>query len=236
MIYDSYYRENKGKEKLVFLVGWNQTIDKKLMDILAIDYEVLALSFPFQDRYLLDTSAYSIDTYRQLLTRTLISLNYYPTLAVGHSFGGKILSFAPDLFKRLVLIAPSSFKPLLTERIKTRLLIARNKLIKGIFSLLKRKPKKKYLGSVDYQNCFGLRRRTFLNIKDAYPPSDFLKLYADRIEVIAFKDDKTIKLKRVRKRVEGLKKTKLTTLSGGHNEIYYNRTLLLSYLRDEYEN
>lgn len=235
MIYDSYYRQNTGKEKLLFLVGWGQVIDKKLMDILALDYEVLALSFPFQDPRLQDDYAYNIETYRQVLVRVLIELEYYPSIAIGHSFGGKILSFCPDLFKRIVLVAPSSFKPLSKERVKTRFLIYRNKIVRRLTRLLGLSTPLKYLGSDDYRRTHGLRRRTFLNIKDAYPAKDWLKTYASRISVIAFFEDQAVGIKRVEKALKDIPSIKLTKIKGNHNQIYLDRTLLLSYLRGEYE-
>lgn len=229
MTYEYLLRGTEDSPRLLFLPGWGHRIDGEFVDCLSRDFQVLALTFPFADPALEAKQPWTMDDYTEALTAALKDLSFAPDLAVGHSFGGKMLAFDRRLHCPLILVAPSAFAPSLSRRLRSKYRIWRNKLMKSIYLVLKRPLPGRYLGSADYQQTSGARRATFKMIKNAYVKPRALDSER-RCAVIGFSEDSEIESRTLRKRVKSIKSGRYIELPGGHNALYDNFEVFYRYL------
>lgn len=230
MRYNVYLKESIDKKRILFIPGWNNTINKEFIDFLANDYSVLALSLEGIDPTLVPIKVYKPKDYIQEIEQVLKDMSFFPDYVIAHSCGNK---FIASLNTISFMFAPSIFKPRLSLRFKTKIKIIRNKMIKKINRLFKIKTSKKYFGSTDYQNCSGIKRKIFLILKDYYPAD--LNKYSKNLNITIFDCDSAIDIKSVK---IGCKKNKiksLTLCSGTHSSIYDNPSIIKETINN-YEN
>lgn len=229
MKYNFDYRPNPKRRKLLFLPGWGHSINREFISYLAEYFEVLALTFPYSDPSLEADAPLGIDDYLSSLSSALEEQNFIPELAIGHSFGGKLLGFDQKIQAQKILIAPSIFRPRLRRRLRTKYRVFRNKLMKRIYLVLNRNLPSKYLGSKDYRQTDGKKRQTFIAIKDCYlTPRDLSSRMAWTI--IGFKEDTEVDAKWLQKQCSSTSYTHFFLLPGNHNALYAEPDLLYEFL------
>ena len=94
--------------------------------------------------------------------------------------------------------------------------------------------KNKYLGSNDYKNSSGNLRKTFLNIKDEYPPLDNFKKFTN-LKIYGYDNDKSIPLKLLQKKCKKLS-LNLITLKGNHSTFFIENDFLIENIKNDLNN
>ncbi|HAS40173.1 MAG TPA: alpha/beta hydrolase [Microscillaceae bacterium] len=112
----AYVQLGEGDQTLVFIHGFASHIPvwEHNLNILRKYYRCLALDLPGHGLSAKGDFSYSLDFYGQIVKQWLDKLGIQKAVLVGHSMGGQIsirlaLQY-PDLFSRLVLVAPAGFE------------------------------------------------------------------------------------------------------------------------------
>lgn len=231
MTYSENYKlfSGQGSKNILFLPGWMTTGDNytSLIDKLKSFGQVLFVELPgFSGS--LDNPLY-VDDYLQSVRNVLKETAFVPDLAIGYSFGGKLLMLLePELQTAdLFLIAPSCFRPSLKSRIRVKVKIGAYKLFKNL--------KKHYLiekiptclsGSSDYRQSEGNIRQTLLNVKDIYVLNSALRDFNSNIFVLGYRDDTSVSIKVLRRNCRRIKHAELFESGGTHYELFSDDNLI----------
>lgn len=227
MKYNIYSLTSNNKPSLLFIPGWNNSINKGFIHYLSNYYSVLALSLEGIDPLLSCEKLYSTKEYVQQIKDILTEHNFVPELVIGHSCANKFI-VQIDFSCPTILVAPSIFKPSFFARLKVKIKIRRNKIAKRLAKVFKITLSKKYLGSIDYQQTNENNRKLFLYLKDYYP-SSFAGKKSDYY-IIGYKNDSLVLKKNL---LRGAKKKKLTKplfFNGTHSSIYDNPEELINWI------
>ncbi len=226
MKYNIYSLLDDNKPSLLFIPGWNNSINKGFIHYLSRYYSVLALSLEGIDPLLSCEKLYSADEYVQQIKDVLTEHNFVPKLVIGHSCANKFI-VQIDFSCPTYLVAPSIFKPSFFSRLKVKLKIKRNKIAKRLAKTFKLTLSKKYLGSKDYQQTNDNNRKLFLYLKDYYPSN-----YAGKNNnyyIVGYINDTLILKKNL---LRGAKKRKISLkfFNGYHSSIYDNPEELINWI------
>ena len=114
MINYSYYKNDNSSNTLLLLHGWgvDSSYLESLKDFLLNDYSILILDLPGHGKSYLD-KAYTINDYIDEIFLIVCKENITRLYGIGHSFGGKVLSYYSLKYPLLggILISPSTIKP-----------------------------------------------------------------------------------------------------------------------------
>ncbi|MBE6143212.1 MAG: alpha/beta hydrolase [Erysipelotrichaceae bacterium] len=212
-MYYRYYKNSNVNITIVLLHGWG--VDSKYMeslkDLLIEDYSILLIDLPGHGESKLNKE-YNMDNYIDELFYIVTKENIKNLYGIGHSFGGKVLSYYSLKYPLLggILIAPSTYKPQfsLSKYIKIYL-----------YKLLKRmhlKIPKFLLGSQDYRLTDGIKRKTFLNVVNFYLSKNELNKIITPIIIMGFKYDHAVKIKQLKKLNKYFVNSKLFIYDGDH--------------------
>lgn len=213
MINYSYYKNDNSSNTLLLLHGWgvDSSYMESLKDFLLNDYSILILDLPGHGKSYLD-KAYTINDYIDEIFMIVCKENITRLYGIGHSFGGKVLSYYSLKYPLLggILISPSTIKPpfSLVKFLKIRLY--------KIFKFL-RIPLPKFLqGSRDYKLTTGLKRKTFLNVSSSYLSKKELSQIRCNMLIIGFNNDLEVKIKSLKKLDKYIPNSKLFIYEGDH--------------------
>ena len=212
-MYYKYYKNSNVDITIILLHGWG--VDSKYMeslkDLLKEDYSILLVDLPGHGKSKLNKE-YTMDNYIDELFYIVTKENIKNLYGIGHSFGGKVLSYYSLKYPLSggILIAPSTYKPQFSfvKFIKVRL-----------YKLLKRmhfRIPKALLGSRDYQSTSGIKRKTFLNVVNFYLSKKELNRINTPFVIIGFNNDQEVKLQQLKKVNKHLLNSKLFIYSGDH--------------------
>ncbi|MCL5260384.1 MAG: alpha/beta hydrolase [Gammaproteobacteria bacterium] len=163
-------------QPLVLLHGWGNTIGnwEKLQAYLAQRFQVIAVDLPGFGLSAVPETLWDTATYAEFLRDFLVAINITKPIILGHSFGGKIATYAlaKRLFdaEQLILVASSGIN--LPKSWKIRGKIFCYKLLKKLAAV----PVLKYfftkiiaayqnqVGSNDYRNSSGIMRKIMVKV------------------------------------------------------------------------
>lgn len=208
---------------LIFIHGWGCDLNSlwPLAKKFTTKYNVYLLDLPGFGKTKLEHS-YFLEDYLSDI-ECFISENKLDNIVlIGHSFGGKIacklLLKHPEY--KVIALAPSLVKNSNKLFIDTK--IKCYKLLKKLHLPIP----KNLLGSRDYQRSNGNLRKTFLNVHDCFFSKKEIK-EMNEILVFAFKNDKEVKLKRIKKAVKVNKNIHLVECQGNHFGYLTNMSLIV---------
>ena len=174
--YDIYYEKiGTGKTNIIILPGWGDTRPTfhKLIDDLKDYFTIYILDYPGFGNSPFPKRDLRIFDYALLIKDFVTILDIDNPIAIGHSFGGRIISLLNTeykvRFKKIILIDSAGIKPKksITKIIKQYLY----KGLKRLSYFLPKRLKIKYLeklinifGSNDLKNLNHNIRKTFINI------------------------------------------------------------------------
>ena len=208
-----YYKNEDAKKTIVLLHGWgvDSSYMNSLKDYLKKYYSILLVDLPGHGKSKL-SKPYKIQDYIDELFFLITKENIKSFYGIGHSFGGKILSFYALKYKidGGILIAPSSYKSKfsLIKFIKIRLY--------KVFKLLRLPLPKSLRGSRDYINAKGYKRMTFLNVYNKYLKKKELRKIKTPFVIMGFEEDAEIKKYQLKKLRKYLFNSKLYFYKGNH--------------------
>lgn len=213
MINYIYYKNEKASKTILLLHGWgvSSSYMESLKDYLKKDYSILLVDLPGHGKSDLE-KVYGIEDYLNTLFMIVCKENITNLYGVGHSFGGKLLSFYSLKYKLngMILLAPSSYKPRFSiiKFIKVTIYKILKRLHLPIPSSLQ--------GSRDYKNTSGLKRKTFLKVCHSYLKKEQLKRIKIPTIIVGFKDDKEVKKYQLKKLNRYIAHSKLFMYDGTH--------------------
>lgn len=216
-------------KRILFIPGWQSEIPIAFLNKLNDNFSIYVLLF--KGAHYKSNDILNIEGFKKSYQDALIKIK--PDIIIGHSFGGKIISYFPTQ-KPTYIIAPSCFKSPNITILKVKFKIFRNKLMKQISNTFNIPLKNKYLGSNDYKNSSGNLRKTFLNIKDEYPPLDNFKKFTN-LKIYGYDNDKSIPLKLLQKKCKKLS-LNLITLKGNHFTFFIENDFLIENIKNDLNN
>lgn len=213
MIHYSYFKNVNSKITILLLHGWGVTSSymESLKDYLLKDYSVLLVDLPGHGKSILERP-YTVNDYIDELFLIVNKEKIDKLYGIGHSFGGKLLSYYCLKYKidGVIVIAPSTIKPRfsLFKFMKIRLFKIFRKLRLPMPSFLQ--------GSRDFKKTSGIKRETFLNVCNSYLDKKELRKIKIPYLIIGFKDDKEVRLYQVEKLKKYVPGSKLFIYNGNH--------------------
>lgn len=212
-MYYKYFKNSNSSITIVLLHGWgvNSLYMESIKDLLIDDYSILLVDLPGHGKSILQEE-YTLDKYVDELFYIVTKENIKNLYGIGHSFGGKVLSYYSLKYplRGGILIAPSTYKPKFSFI----------KFIKiYLYKLLKKvhiKIPNFLLGSKDYKLTTGYKRKTFLNVCNFYLSKKELIKINTPYYIIGFTNDQEVKLYQLKKIAKYLRKSKLFIYNGNH--------------------
>lgn len=114
-------------KRILFIPGWQSEIPIAFLNKLNDNFSIYVLLF--KGAHYKSNDILNIEDFKKSYQDALIKIK--PDIIIGHSFGGKIISYFPTQ-KPTYIIAPSCFKSPNITILKVKFKIFRNKLMKQI--------------------------------------------------------------------------------------------------------
>jgi Predicted hydrolases or acyltransferases (alpha/beta hydrolase superfamily) len=174
--FDIYYEKyGTGTTSIIILPGWGDTRPtfNKLINFLKEHFTVYILDYPGFGNSPFPNRDLTIYDYADLINNFIQTNNITNPIAIGHSFGGRIITLLNTVhktrFKKIILIDSAGIKPKkgFTKLIKQTIYKALKKITYILPSNLKTKYSNKLIsifGSTDFKTISPNIRKSFINI------------------------------------------------------------------------
>jgi pimeloyl-ACP methyl ester carboxylesterase len=164
-------------QDLILLHGWGgsiKSLEPLAQALISKGYRAINIEWPGAGTSAVPVDPLQLEDYAQLLKKVVLKLNLTDPVALGHSFGGKVLlktaTTDPQLFSKLIIVNASGIKPRNSFKKKVFKGIsssaARLEKLPGISKIsgsLRHAYYKFLVGEMDYYKA-GPMRETFKNI------------------------------------------------------------------------
>jgi len=175
----AYYVMNDEGLPIVFLHGWGRSF----ADFVEIasnlsGYQVIGVDFLGFGKSSIPLTPLTIEDYTNHLKTLLKELQIESPILVAHSFGGRVAIkyCAENPFTKLILVSSAGIKHNSIKRIYK---IYRYKFLKKIYKVFAKQKYENLIknsGSKDYQNAFGVMKKTLSNVVNYSSKKDLKKI------------------------------------------------------------
>jgi len=201
--FDIYYEKHgTGTTNILILPGWGDTRPTfdKLINSLKDHFTVYILDYPGFGNSPFPNRDLTVYDYADLINNFIQAKNITNPIAIGHSFGGRIITLLSTIhkirFKKIILMDSAGIKPKkgITKLIKQTIYKALKKIAYILPSNLKIKYSNKLIsifGSTDLKNISPNIRKSFINIVNTDLTKNIKNIKCDTLIIWGEQDEDT---------------------------------------------